>query len=151
MNFSITDTISPSGDHTQSRTITRDLKPNGSDITVNNVNKLEYIFYVARHRLQNQPQRQTSAFLHGLGEIIQPSWLSMFNQSEMQTLVGGDSTKIDIADLRNNTQYGGVYVIGDDHEEHPSVRMFWEVMNDSKILKEKLLYAVNSGAGFDLS
>ena len=170
-----------------------------------------YISYIARYRLQVQPALQTNAFLQGLGQIIQPSWLSMFNQSELQTLVSGDYGDIDVSDLRRNTLYGGVYVIGDDNEEHPTVKLFWEVMenlpnedrqkvlrfvtstprapllgfshlnprftlrdssedqerlpststcvnllklpryNSAKTLREKLLYAVNSGAGFDLS
>ena len=143
--------------------------------------------------------------------MIQPSWLSMFNQSELQTLLGGTSSSIDVSDLRHNTSYGGVYAIGDDGLEHPTIQLFWSVMeslNDEDrrkvlkfvtstprapllgfsslmpkfnirdsgddesrlpststcvnllklpryksfgVLKEKLLYAVNSGAGFDLS
>ena len=135
----------------------------------------------------------------------------MFNQSELQTLLGGDSSEIDVADLRINTQYGGVYTIGDDNKEHPTVKMFWEAMKDfsdadrrkvlkyvtstprapllgfnqlnprfsirdsgsdqtrlpststcvnllklpiyskKETLREKLLYAINAGAGFNLS
>lgn len=209
LNFSVTDTI-PLPDAT-SRTITRDLKGNGSEIPVTNQNRLVYISYIARYRLQVQPALQTNAFLQGLGQLIQPSWLSMFNQTELQTLVSGDSGDIDVSDLRRNTLYGGVYVIGDDNEEHPTVKLFWEVMEnlpnedrqkvlrfvtstprapllgfshlnprftirDSSVdqdrlpststcvnllklpryscagtLRDKLLYAVNSGAGFDLS
>lgn len=209
LDFTITDTISPPGEPTQ--TITRDLMPNGSNIPVTNENRTLYISYVARHRLQVQPYQQTQAFLKGLGEIIKPTWLSMFNQSELQTLVGGDSSEIDVENLRENTQYGGVYQIGDDGMEHTTIQMFWRVMknlDDSDrrkvlkyvtstprapllgfsqlnprfsirdagsdetrlpststcvnllklpmyttigVLKQKLLYAVNSGAGFDLS
>lgn len=166
---------------------------------------------MARYRLQLQPHLQTSAFLRGLGTIVSPSWLSMFNQSELQTLVGGASSDISIADLRSNTQYGGVYALGDDGEEHPSIQLFWRVMlslpdadrkkvlkfvtstprapllgfgnlnprfsirdsgggqtrlpststcvnllklpiyRDEAVLRERLLYSVNSGAGFNLS
>lgn len=180
-------------------------------MAVTNQNRLVYISYIARHRLQIQPHAQTSAFLQGLGQMIQPAWLSMFNQNELQTLVGGDSGEIDIADLRRNTQYGGLYVIGDDHLEHPTIQLFWKVMEsmsheerrkvlkyvtstprapllgfghlnphfsihdssndqdrlpststcvnllklplyrDAKTMREKLLYAISSGAGFDLS
>ncbi|OXV06362.1 hypothetical protein Egran_05870, partial [Elaphomyces granulatus] len=126
LNFTISDTISVPGSKT--RTITRELKLNGADLPVTNQNRLVYISYVARHRLQVQPFYQTNAFLQGLGQIIQPSWLSMFNQSELQTLVGGDSGDIDVSDLRRNTLYGGVYAIGDDKEEHPTVKLFWEAM-----------------------
>lgn len=209
LNFTVTDTIPrPDG---SSRTITRDLKAHGSDIPVTNQNRLVYISYIARYRLQAQPALQTNAFLQGLGQIIQPSWLSMFNQSELQTLVRGETGDVNVADLRRNTLYGGLYVIGDDQREHPTVQLFWEVMEkmnneerqkvlrfvtstprapllgfsnlnprfsirdssddqerlpststcvnllklpryqDAKTLREKLLYAVNSGAGFDLS
>lgn len=209
LNFTVTDTIPlPNG---ESRTVTRDLKAHGSDIPVTNQNRLVYISYIARYRLQVQPALQTNAFLQGLGHIIQPSWLSMFNQSELQTLVSGESGDIDVADLRRNTLYGGVYTIGDDKEEHPTVKLFWQVMEqmsneerqkvlrfvtstprapllgfshlnprfsirdssedqdrlpststcvnllklprytNAKVLREKLLYAINSGAGFDLS
>ena len=135
----------------------------------------------------------------------------MFNQSELQRLVGGDSSEIDIEDLRRNTVYGGVYVIGDDNEEHPTIKLFWKVMKgftdtqrrdvlkyvsstprapllgfsqlkpkfsirdagrdesrlpststcvnllklpqytSEAIMRDKLLYAITSGAGFDLS
>lgn len=135
----------------------------------------------------------------------------MFNQSELQTLVGGAAAGISVADLRANTVYGGVYEIGDDGLEHPSVNLFWQVMEEfeqedrrkvlkfvtstprapllgfgnlnpkfsirdaggdetrlpststcvnllklpryskKKVLRMKLLQAVNAGAGFDLS
>ncbi|KAK2741282.1 hypothetical protein FQN55_008379 [Onygenales sp. PD_40] len=221
LNFTVTDTVTvpiqpPNGaiaihPTTITESITKDLKPNGSEIAVTNQNRLVYISYIARHRLQAQPYLQTNAFLQGLGQIIQPSWLSMFNQSELQTLVGGDAGDIDVADLRRNTIYSGVYVIGDDGEEHHTIQLFWQVLREmsnaerAKVLKfvtstprapllgfshlnprfsirdssedeerlpsastcanllklprysrletlrEKLVYAINAGAGFDLS
>ncbi|KAL9057926.1 MAG: hypothetical protein Q9162_002053 [Coniocarpon cinnabarinum] len=110
------------------KTITRELRPNGSDIPVTNANRLVYISYMTRHRLSSQPYRQTNAFLKGIGAMISPSWLSMFNQIELQTLVGGAASAINVADLRAHTSYGGVYVIGDDGQEHPSIQLFWKVM-----------------------
>ncbi|MCJ1351826.1 MAG: hypothetical protein MMC33_001810 [Icmadophila ericetorum] len=128
LDFTVTDTISSPLDGSGQRTITRELRPGGSEIAVTNANRLVYITYMARHRLQIQPRLQTDAFLRGLGLMIPPSWLSMFNQSELQTLLGGDASEIDVQDLRKNTLYGGVYVIGNDGLEHPTVTMFWEVM-----------------------
>jgi len=217
LNFTVTDTISIpattslNGAPETTRSITRELKSNGSNMPVTNQNRLVYISYIARHRLQVQPYPQTNAFLQGLGQIIQPSWLSMFNQSELQTLVGGDSGEIDVSDLRRNTVYSGAYILGDDKQEHPTVKLFWEVLQSmsntdrqkvlkfvtstprapllgfshlnprfsirdsstdedrlpststcanllklprytqARTLREKLLYAINSGAGFDLS
>ena len=132
LNFEVTDTLFYREPQTYvqslQRPITRELRPGGSHTLVTNENRLVYISYIARHRLQVQPYPQTSAFLKGLGTIVSPSWLSMFNQNELQTLVGGDSSEIDVMDLRRNTQYGGIYQIGDDGEEHPSVQMFWQAM-----------------------
>jgi ubiquitin-protein ligase E3 C len=209
LDFTITDKVSLPGAPTQ--TITRELMPNGANIPVTNENRPLYVSYIARHRLQVQPYQQTQAFLRGLGEIIKPSWLSMFNQSELQTLIGGDASEIDVEDLRRNTAYGGVYVIGDDGLEHSTIQIFWKVLKElddsdrrkvlkyvtstprapllgfsqlnpvfsirdagsdeerlpsastcvnllklprystAAVLRQKLLYAVNSGAGFDLS
>ena len=209
LDFTVTDDlrISP----TEVKAVTRELRPNGASTSVTNENRLAYITYVARYRLQVQPSRQTSAFLQGLGQIVSPSWLSMFNQSELQTLVSGTTTEVNIPNLRANTQYGGVYALGDDGMEHPSIQLFWKVMQglsdadrkkvlkfvtstprapllgfqnlnprfsirdsgsdqtrlpststcvnllklpiyrDEDTLRERLLYSVNSGAGFNLS
>ena len=112
------------------KVITVDLKPNGAMIPVTSVNRLEYIHLMARYRLSVQARLQTQYFVNGLSAIISPRWLAMFNQTELQTLVGGNDSSIDVDDLHNNTLYGGVYVVGDDGQEHPTVRMFWRVMRN---------------------
>lgn len=209
LDFTVTDQVSLPGQPV--KTITRKLIANGDQLPVTNDNKLLYISYMARHRLVVQPSAQTAAFLRGLRAIIRPSWLSMFNQSELQHLVGGDSSEIDIEDLRKNTVYSGLYEIGDDMKEHPTIEIFWKVVRGftdaqrrdllkyvsstprapllgfsqlrpkfsirdasrdesrlpststcvnllklpmyttERVLREKLLYAIQSGAGFDLS
>ena len=208
LNFTVSDTIDVDG-----RTVSQstELIPGGSNELVSNRNRLRYIDRIVRYRLQEQPRHITNAFLRGLGQIISPMWLAMFNQKELQKLVGGDNQELDILDLRRNTQYGGVYAIGDDGLEHPTVAMFWKVLRemgdddrrkvlkfvtstprapllgfshlnpkfsirdssddttrlpststcvnllklpryaDERTMREKLLYAVRSGAGFDLS
>ena len=140
LTFELTDTISPT------QTITRELRPNGSSIPVTNENRPLYLTLIARHRLQNQPRHQTAAFLRGLSAIISPNWLSMFNQSELQTLVGGSPQQISIADLRKNTSYGGLYTIGDDGEEHPTIKLFWRVLVEdfTEEERQKLLKFVTS-------
>lgn len=209
IDFTIADQISPPGDPV--KTVTKKLIANGDQTYVTNDNRLLYISYVARHRLIVQPSIQTTAFLSGLRSIIRPNWLSMFNQSELQRLVGGDSSEIDIEDLRQHTVYGGLYEIGDDGQEHDTIKIFWKVMRSftdaqrrdvlkyvsstprapllgfsqlrpkfsirdggsdeerlpsastcvnllklpiytsEATLREKMLYAIQSGAGFDLS
>jgi ubiquitin-protein ligase E3 C len=46
----------------------------------------------------------------------------MFNQQELQVLLGGVNTPIDIDDLRRNTNYGGLY-----DAEQPTIQAFWKV------------------------
>ena len=208
LSMAVNDVIGPEGRQT---VLEHELVPGGADMAVTNENRYLYISRLTWYRLQGQSAQQTNAFLKGLSAIIQPSWLSMFNQSELQTLIGGAAAGIDVSDLRRNTLYGGTYVIGNDGLEHPSVELFWSVMQDlpdedrrkvlkfvtstprgpllgfshlnpkfsirdsgsdekrfpttstcvnllklpmyksAKSLREKLLAAVNSGAGFDLS
>ncbi|EJF56635.1 HECT-domain-containing protein [Dichomitus squalens LYAD-421 SS1] len=183
-----------------------DLIPNGSNIPVTRENRLQYMYLVAHYKLTKQIKKQSTAFFEGLSEIIDPKWLRMFNQQELQILLGGVDSPIDVEDLRANTQYGGLY---DDH--HLTIQLFWEVVNelshedrrkllrfatscsrppllgfkelnphfairdatddqtrlptastcvnllklprytDRRVLKEKLVQAINSNAGFDLS
>jgi len=125
LDFTITTQIAPG------EIVTVNLKPNGDSIPVTNANRLEYVHLVSKHRLVKEPAAQTAAFLKGLTKIINPHWLKMFNQSELQTLVGGDTgSPIDVEDLRRNTIYGGLYSIGDDGEEHKTVKLFWQVMHE---------------------
>lgn len=51
----------------------------------------------------------------------------MFNQQELQVLLGGVNTPIDINDLRQHTNYGGLY---DDGE--PTIVAFWKVGSHSR-------------------
>lgn len=46
----------------------------------------------------------------------------MFNQQELQVLLGGVNAPIDVDDLRSHTNYGGLY---DDNE--PTIVAFWNV------------------------
>ncbi|KAK3053998.1 ubiquitin-protein ligase (E3) [Extremus antarcticus] len=126
LTFTVDDLV---GAEDQQQVIERDLIPNGSNENVTAQNRLLYINAISRYRLQGQSAAQTNAFLKGLGSIVQPSWLNMFNQSELQTLIGGSGSAIDVADLRRNTLYGGTYVIGTDGAEHPSIKLFWRVMD----------------------
>ncbi|KAI4137462.1 MAG: hypothetical protein L6R39_007270 [Caloplaca ligustica] len=150
LTFEVTDTLFPNdrpsshpGQPPIARTV--ELRPNGSNIPVTSANRLVYISYIARHRLSVQPFKQTSAFLRGLGQIISPAWLSMFNQHELQTLVSGSASAIDISDLRRNTKYGGLYVIGDDGLEHPTIQLFWKIVQElSDEDKQQLLRFVTS-------
>ena len=57
-------------------------------------------------------------------QLVLTSYYRMFNQQELQILLGGVDTPIDLEDLRQHTNYGGLY---DDHE--PTIQLFWKVVN----------------------
>lgn len=46
----------------------------------------------------------------------------MFNQQELQILLGGVNAPVDLDDLRQHTNYGGLY----DNEES-TIQAFWRV------------------------
>jgi ubiquitin-protein ligase E3 C len=104
-----------------------DLIPNGRNIPVTYQNRLEYIQLVANYRLNLCMHKQASAFVRGLSDLIDVKWLVMFNQKELQTLVGGAEGKsIDVDELKRNTVLGGY------RDQDPTVTMFWEVMKEMK-------------------
>lgn len=46
----------------------------------------------------------------------------MFNQQELQILLGGVNAPVDLDDLREHTGYGGAY-----NDDEPTVQAFWRV------------------------
>ncbi|KIK27397.1 hypothetical protein PISMIDRAFT_93249 [Pisolithus microcarpus 441] len=100
-----------------------DLIPNGSNVAVTRENRLQYICLVSHYRLTTQIKLQSEAFFKGLSETIEPRWLRMFNQQELQILLGGVNSPIDLGDLRQHAQYGGLY-----SDQDPTIQAFWKVM-----------------------
>jgi ubiquitin-protein ligase E3 C len=49
----------------------------------------------------------------------------MFNQHEVQILIGSVSCPVDLDDLRRNALYGGLY-----NEHEPTMQAFWRVVNN---------------------
>jgi HECT-domain (ubiquitin-transferase) len=46
----------------------------------------------------------------------------MFNQQEVQIVIGGVNSPIDVDDLQRNTNYGGAF-----DEKHETIIAFWKV------------------------
>lgn len=67
----------------------------------------------------------------------------MFNQQELQILLGGVDAPVDLEDLRLNTKYGGLY---DDHE--PTIERFWKV---SLLGRSCLAFVATQGAIFQVA
>ena len=154
-------------------------------------------------------REQSEAFTIGLRDVIDQSWLRIFNEPELQVLISGASDgKIDVEDMRANCRYAGGFT-GIDR----TVNRFWSVVaslsskqqadllrfvtscerppplgfasmnppftiqrvgilrdgdklptastcfntlklptySSEKVMRERLLYAIQSGAGFELT
>ena len=164
---------------------------------------------VAKHHVCDRIREQSEAFTRGLWEVIDQSWLRLFNEPELQVLISGASDgKIDISDMKSNTRYTGGYSMLDrnvtrfwsvvasfdskqqadllrfitscerppplgfasmnptftiqrvgilrDGEKLPSAATCFNTLklptySSEKVLKERLLYSIQSGAGFELT
>ncbi|CAN8003913.1 unnamed protein product [Ixodes hexagonus] len=183
-----------------------ELKPGGASIPVTAENRIEYVHLMADHLLNAQLRQQCLAFRQGLEELLPSHWLRLFAPHELQVLISGAQSPVDLEDLRQHTHYEGGYTA-----DHPVICAFWRVlagfderqrrlllkfvtscsrppllgfkdleprfciqsagaepgrlptastcMNllklpeipDESMLRDKLLYAIESGAGFELS
>ncbi|TPX30115.1 hypothetical protein SmJEL517_g06248 [Synchytrium microbalum] len=119
-----------------------ELIPGGGSIPVTRDNRIRYIYLVANYWLNQQIDKQCRAFFHGLVDLIDPRWLKMFNQEELQILIGGASMPIDLRDLQQHIDYQGGF-----STEHPTIKAFWKVVDGfSEEEKQLLLKFVTSCA-----
>ncbi|GAA6059540.1 hypothetical protein JCM10212_006038 [Sporobolomyces blumeae] len=100
---------------------TLELKPGGGEITVTEDNKLEYIDLLCEHRLKGRVEEQLDAIKRGLGEIVPLKELRVFDEKELELLIGGVET-IDVEDWQKNTEYRGY------DAKDPVVEWFWEAV-----------------------
>jgi hypothetical protein len=100
------------------------LVPKGDSLEVTNANKLRYIGLVAKYYVVDRVKEQSEAFTRGLWEVIDRSWLRIFNEPELQVLISGASDgKLDVEDMKANTRYVGGFT-GLDR----TVARFWNVV-----------------------
>ena len=62
----------------------------------------------------------------------------MFNQQEVQILLGGVNSPVDLEDLRKHTHYGGLY---DDSQA--TITAFWNVCNFARAMDRVLFFFSN--------
>ena len=106
-----------------------ELKPNGSNISVNEENKEEYVQLVTELRMTRAIKPQIEAFMEGFSHFIPRSLIQIFSESELDLLISGSPTT-NINDWKRITTYNGLY-----NDEHPVIVWFWECvesMNDEE-------------------
>ena len=105
----ITDVLEESFSVTEDRfgeLVIVELKPGGADVPVTELNKEEYVELVVSHRIAGRIKEQFRAFMEGLGDVLPLDLLRVFDEHELELLIGG-MTEIDMDDWTRFTDYRG--------------------------------------------
>ncbi|MCJ1255579.1 hypothetical protein MMC24_003396 [Lignoscripta atroalba] len=100
-------------------TVTIDLKPDGRNMEVTNDNKKEYIDLITEWRIQKRVEEQFNAFVTGFNELIPPDLVNVFDERELELLIGGIAD-IDVEDWKKHTDYRGYT------EQDEVITYFWK-------------------------
>ena len=103
-------------------TVTLDLKPGGSEIEVTDENKKEYVELVTEWRIQKRIEQQFNAFKAGFNELIPQELVTVFDERELELLIGGIAD-MDVDDWKKHTDYRG-YTESDE-----VVQMFFKLIS----------------------
>ncbi|KAJ4302565.1 NEDD4 E3 ubiquitin-protein ligase [Collariella sp. IMI 366227] len=98
-----------------------DLKPNGRNIDVTNENKKEYVDLMVRWRIEKRIAEQFQAFKEGFQELIPQDLINVFDERELELLIGGIA-EIDVDDWKKHTDYRG-YTESDE-----VIQFFWQTV-----------------------
>ncbi|KAF7165891.1 hypothetical protein CNMCM6106_001897 [Aspergillus hiratsukae] len=100
---------------------TIDLKPGGRDIPVTNENKGEYVELVTEWKIVKRVEEQFNAFMSGFNELIPADLVNVFDERELELLIGGIAD-IDVDDWKKHTDYRGY------QESDEVIQNFWKVV-----------------------
>ncbi|KAK1811053.1 hypothetical protein LTR12_014575 [Friedmanniomyces endolithicus] len=99
--------------------VTVELKPGGSEIDVTNENKTEYVQLITQWRIEKRVDEQFNAFIAGFHELIPADLVNVFDERELELLIGGIAD-IDVDDWKKHTDYRGYT------ESDPVIQNFWK-------------------------
>jgi E3 ubiquitin-protein ligase NEDD4 len=98
-----------------------DLIPNGRNIDVTNENKKEYVDLMVKWRIEKRIAEQFKAFKEGFHELIPQDLINVFDERELELLIGGIA-EIDVDDWKKHTDYRG-YTESDE-----VIQFFWQTV-----------------------
>ncbi|KAL9109350.1 MAG: hypothetical protein Q9227_005980 [Pyrenula ochraceoflavens] len=98
-----------------------DLIPGGSEIAVTNENKKRYVELVTEWKIQKRVEEQFHAFITGFNELIPADLVNVFDERELELLIGGIAD-IDVDDWKKHTDYRGY------QEQDEVIQNFWKVI-----------------------
>ncbi|KAJ6131111.1 hypothetical protein N7523_001571 [Penicillium sp. IBT 18751x] len=100
---------------------TVDLIPGGRDIPVTNENKAQYIELVTEWKIVKRVEEQFNAFMSGFNELIPADLVNVFDERELELLIGGIAD-IDVDDWKKHTDYRGY------QEQDEVIQNFWKIV-----------------------
>ncbi|KDQ51192.1 hypothetical protein JAAARDRAFT_534576 [Jaapia argillacea MUCL 33604] len=118
--------------------VTIELKPGGEDIPVTEENKKEYVDLLVQYRIVGRLKDQFGAFMKGFGEIIPPSSIALFNEHELEWLIGGVSD-VDVDDWAKFTDYRGYT------QTDPIIQWFWALVRSWPAERKSRLLQFTTG------
>lgn len=129
--------------------VTIDLKENGRDIPVTDLNKKEYVELVVQWRTEFGAKAQLDALVQGFNSLIPASAIKVFDLGELRMLMNGKPT-IDVEELRASTVFQGGY------SEHSQVVLWlWQALREFSLETRGLFLKFMTGTnkipldGFD--
>lgn len=100
-----------------------DLKPGGRDIEVTEENKREYVELILEWKIHKRIEEQFKAFIDGFNELIPQELVNVFDERELELLIGG-LAEIDVDDWKKHTDYRGY------QESDPVIQWFWKCIKE---------------------
>ncbi|KAJ6661566.1 hypothetical protein lerEdw1_013805 [Lerista edwardsae] len=118
----------------------KELIPNGADIPVVKQNRQDFVDAFVDYIFNKSVASLYDAFHEGFHKVCGGNVLQLFQPSELQAMVIGN-TNYDWKELEKNTEYKGEY-----WAEHPTIKFFWEVFHELPLEKKKqfLLFLTGS-------
>lgn len=111
-----------------------DLIPNGRNIEVTNENKKEYVDLMVKWRIEKRIAEQFQAFKEGFHELIPQDLINVFDERELELLIGGIA-EIDVDDWKKHTDYRGYTESDEVIQNFWSTVRSWDGEQKSRLLQ----------------
>ncbi|KAA1077849.1 E3 ubiquitin-protein ligase pub1 [Puccinia graminis f. sp. tritici] len=118
--------------------VTIDLRENGRNIPVTEANKKDYIELITQWRIEKRVADQFKAFLSGFHELIPQELINVFDERELELLIGGMSD-IDVDDWIKHTDYRGY------QPDDQVIKWFWQAVRAWPAEKKSRLLQFTTG------
>ncbi|KAG0308263.1 E3 ubiquitin-protein ligase pub1, partial [Dissophora globulifera] len=132
------DTTFSTNDERFGEIVTIDLKEGGRDMEVTEDNKKEYVDLMTEWRITRRVEEQFKAFAEGFHQLIPQELVTVFDERELELLMGGIS-EIDCDDWKKHTDYRGYT------EQDEVVQWFWKCVRSWDSEKKARLLQFTTG------